>query len=86
FWAIFVTVGAEQFGTNLRATAATTIPNFVRGLLVLMLSLFEGIRSINHISYVNGAIITSIIVMTLSSIAVIPLPETFHKDLNYEEV
>lgn len=86
FWAIFVTVGAEQFGTNLRATAATTIPNFVRGLLVLMLSLFEGIRSINHISYVNGAIITSIIVMTLSSIAVITLPETFHKDLNYEEV
>ena len=36
FWAIFVTMGAEQFGTNLRATAATTIPNMVRGALPLI--------------------------------------------------
>ena len=36
FWAIFVTMGAEQFGTNLRATAATTIPNMVRGSLPLI--------------------------------------------------
>ena len=40
FWAIFVTMGAEQFGTNLRATAATTLPNMVRGLLVPMNILF----------------------------------------------
>ena len=40
FWAIFVTMGAEQFGTNLRATAATTIPNMVRGSLPLMNLLF----------------------------------------------
>ena len=86
FWAIFVTVGAEQFGTNLRATAATTVPNFVRGLLPLILLLFKEIRGIGSIGYVNGAIITSVIVMVVSTIAVITLPETFHKDLNYEEV
>ncbi|MGJ7029573.1 MFS transporter [Niabella hirudinis] len=86
FWAVFVTVGAEQFGTNLRATAATTIPNFVRGLLPAILFLFKEIRGIGTLGYVNGAIITSVIVMILSTIAVITLPETFHKDLNYEEV
>ncbi|WP_018626698.1 MFS transporter [Niabella aurantiaca] len=86
FWAIFVTVGAEQFGTNLRATAATTIPNFVRGLLPLILLLFKEIRGIGNIGYVNGAIITIVIVMAISTIAVLTLPETFHKDLNYEEV
>ncbi|SDD65275.1 MFS transporter [Niabella drilacis] len=86
FWAIFVTVGAEQFGTNLRATAATTVPNFVRGLLPLILLLFKEIRGISNVGYVNGAIITSAIVMAVSTIAVITLPETFHKDLNYEEL
>ncbi|MBO9595963.1 MAG: MFS transporter [Niabella sp.] len=86
FWAIFVTVGAEQFGTNLRATAATTVPNFVRGLLPLILFLFKEIRGIGTVGYVNGAIITAVIVMMVSTIAVITLPETFHKDLNYEEV
>lgn len=86
FWAIFVTVGAEQFGTNLRATAATTVPNFVRGLLPLILFLFKEIRGIQGVGYVNGAIITAVIVMLVSSIAVLTLPETFHKDLNYEEV
>ena len=40
-WAIFVTMGAEQFGTNLRATAATTIPNMVRGSLPLIIILFK---------------------------------------------
>lgn len=36
YWAMFVTIGAEQFGTNLRATVATTIPNMVRGTVVVM--------------------------------------------------
>lgn len=85
FWAIFVTIGAEQFGTNLRATAATTVPNFVRGMLPLMLLLFQFIRSFSGITYVTGAIYTGIIVMVIATIAVITLPETFHKDLDYHE-
>ena len=84
FWAIFVTMGAEQFGTNLRATAATTIPNMVRGMLtIFLLPLFKGLRSITD--YITGGWMTAIIVMTIAIIAVIFIKETFGKDLNYVE-
>ncbi len=87
FWAIFVTIGAEQFGTNLRATAATTIPNMVRGMLSLViLPLFTTLRSLNGVGYVDGAIYTGIIIFIISLLAVIYSKETYHKDLNYEEV
>ena len=86
FWAIFVTIGAEQFGTNLRATAATTIPNMVRGMLSLViLPLFTLLREIKGVGYVHGAIYTGIIIFIISLIAVIYSKETYHKDLNYEE-
>jgi MFS family permease len=85
FWAIFVTIGAEQFGTNLRATAATTIPNMVRGTVPLMLMLFQFLRSLPGVGYINGGIYTCIIVFAICSIAVLTSKETFHKDLNYEE-
>lgn len=84
FWAIFVTIGAEQFGTNLRATAATTIPNMVRGTLPLILLLFQFLREKTG-SYVTGGWITGIIIMSISIIASLGLKETFHKDLNYVE-
>ena len=84
FWAIFVTMGAEQFGTNLRATAATTIPNMVRGMLtVFLLPLFKGLRSVTD--YITGGWLTAIIVMCIAIIAVIFIKETFGKDLNYVE-
>ncbi len=84
FWAIFVTMGAEQFGTNLRATAATTIPNMVRGALPLMLLLFNGLQS--SFSYVVSAMLTGTIVMIISVTAAIFTEETFHKELNYVEI
>ncbi len=86
YWAIFVTMGAEQFGTNLRATAATTIPNMVRGALPLM-NLFFKDYLIEHqkISFINSAIITGVIVMAIAVVAVWFTEETFHKDLNYLE-
>ena len=93
YWAIFVTVGAEQFGTNLRATATTTIPNFVRGLLYGILLLFTGLRTFlsQHSftatqSYLTGAWITGIIVTVPAFIAAFSLQETFGKDLNFIEV
>lgn len=86
FWAIFVTMGAEQFGTNLRATAATTIPNMVRGTVPLMLLLFQFLRSLPGVGYVKGGIYTSVIIFLLCTLAVITSKETFHKDLDYEEV
>jgi MFS transporter, putative metabolite:H+ symporter len=84
FWAIFVTMGAEQFGTNLRATATTTIPNMVRGMLtILILPLFKGLRSLTD--YYTGGWIAAIIIMVITVIAAVFLEETFNKDLNFVE-
>ena len=86
FWAIFVTMGAEQFGTNLRATAATTIPNMVRGSLPLINLMFVNwFQKANGWSFVNSAIITGIVVMVITLVAAYFTEETFHKDLNYVE-
>lgn len=86
FWAIFVTMGAEQFGTNLRGTAATTIPNMVRGALplinMLFLDLFQKSWGWNLI---NSGIVTGIVVMSITLIAYYFTEETFRKDLNYVE-
>ena len=83
FWAIFVTMGAEQFGTNLRATAATTIPNMVRGALVGIAFMFEQLQF--SFSYINAGIITGVVVMIISVIAVAMIDETFNKDLDFYE-
>ncbi len=86
FWAIFVTMGAEQFGTNLRATAATTIPNMVRGALPLINMLFLDLFQKSwKWTITESAIVTGIIVMIIGVLAVIFSEETFHKDLNYIE-
>ncbi|MBL7744994.1 MAG: MFS transporter [Chitinophagaceae bacterium] len=86
FWAIFVTMGAEQFGTNLRATAATTIPNMVRGSLPLINMLFvDFLQGSAGYSFVKSAVITGIIVMIITLVAAYFTEETFHKDLNYIE-
>jgi MFS transporter, putative metabolite:H+ symporter len=83
FWAIFVTMAAEQFGTNLRATAATTVPNMVRGALPLIILLFKSLR--NTTDYITAAIITGSIVMAVTLIAAYFSKETFGKDLNFIE-
>ena len=86
FWAIFVTMGAEQFGTNLRATAATTIPNMVRGSLPLINLLFKNLFQERFgWSLVNSAIFTGVLVMGITLIAAWFTDETFHKDLKYVE-
>lgn len=83
FWAIFVTMAAEQFGTNLRATAATTVPNMVRGSLPLIILLFKWLREATD--FITGGIITAIIVMIIAWIAAYFTKETFSKDLMYVE-
>ena len=86
FWAIFITMGAEQFGTNLRATAATTIPNMVRGALPLInlmfLNLFQ--KSWGW-SLIHSGIITGIVIIVITFIAFYFTEETFHKDLDFVE-
>ena len=83
FWAIFVTIGAENFGTNLRATAATTIPNMVRGSLNGISALFLYLTA--QTDYLAGGIWTGIIVMAITYWAISGLQETFGKDLDYLE-
>jgi len=86
YWAIFVTMGAEQFGTNLRATAATTIPNMVRGVLPLLNLLFLDLFQKNWgWGLVRSGIITGSIVTLISFVAFYFTDETYHKDLNYVE-
>jgi len=83
FWAIFVTIGAEHFGTNLRATAATTIPNVVRGALPLIIILFKYLREITN--EITGGIITGAVCMAIAITAAYFTTETFNKDLNFVE-
>ena len=86
FWAIFVTMGAEQFGTNLRATAATTIPNMVRGALPLINLMFKDLfQDKLSWSLVKSGVVTGVIIIAITLIAAYFTEETFHKDLNYVE-
>ncbi len=86
FWAIFITMGAEQFGTNLRATAATTIPNMVRGALPLINLMFLNLfQQTWGWSLIQSGIITGLIIMSITMIAFYFTEETFHKDLDFVE-
>ena len=83
YWAIFVTVAAEQFGTNLRATVATTVPNFVRGMVVPITLLFQFFR--RSFSIETSALAVGAICLAAGFAALVSLEETFHKDLDYFE-
>ncbi|MCW3073061.1 MAG: transporter [Flaviaesturariibacter sp.] len=90
FWAIFVTMAAEQFGTNIRATAATTIPNMVRGMLaIFILPLFKLLRGPIETSqpeqYIRAGWISALIIMAITVCAAVFTKETFNKDLDYVE-
>jgi len=90
FWVIFVTISAEQFGTNLRATVTTTTPNFVRGALPLINIFFYFCQE--RLSYlgpyearINAGLIVGGVIILISGLALRGLRETFHTDLNYVE-
>lgn len=83
YWALFVTLGAEQFGTNIRATAATTIPNMVRGMLIPMIWLFDFNKV--EIGVVWSAIIVGIFAFGLGIYSTLTVPETHDRDLDFVE-
>ncbi|MFD1819183.1 Major Facilitator Superfamily protein [Pseudarcicella hirudinis] len=83
YWAMFVTIGAEQFGTNLRATAATTVPNMVRGTVILMTSLFNYLKPGLHT--INAGAVVGLICFVLAIYSILTIPETHGKDLDYLE-
>lgn len=83
YWAIFVTIAAEQFGTNIRSTAANTVPNFVRGSVFLIVSLFVILTSLFPIGV--SALIVGLLSVASAFWGIYHLKETFSKDLNYHE-
>ncbi len=84
FTVVYITMSAEQFGTNLRATAAISIPNMVRGALPVIILLFKFTRNFFD-SYITGGWVTGVILMTIAVIAAWKMEETFGKDLNFVE-
>lgn len=83
FWTLFITVAAELFGTNIRATVATTVPNFVRGAVIPLTTMFMLFRP--GVGIIYSALIVGTITTVLALWALRTLPETFHKDLDYYE-
>jgi putative MFS transporter len=84
YWAVFVTVASEQFGTNLRATATTTAPNFVRGAVVPITSGFLALKP--HLGLIPSAAVVGAATLALAVVALVGLDETFGKDLDYLEM
>lgn len=84
YWATFVTIAAEQFGTNIRSTVTTTVPNFIRGSLIPINSLFNVF--VLHYGMINSAYIMMAILTVLALFCLSQLKESFHKDLDYVEV
>jgi len=84
YWALFITVAAEQFGTNIRSTVASTVPNFVRGMVVPMSLAFLALKPYGGVVF--AASIVGGTVFIVGFVAIWKLEETFHKDLDYIEV
>lgn len=83
YWATFVTVASEQFGTNLRATVTTTAPNFIRGFLIPVTFLFEFF--VDHFGIINAGYIVMSVLAALSLFCTYKMRESFNLDLNYVE-
>lgn len=83
YWAIFVTMASEQFGTNIRATVTTTAPNFVRGSLVLMNFAFQATKA--RWGLLQGASLVGGAALLVAMLALGSLRETYGRDLNFVE-
>ncbi len=83
YWAIFITIAAEQFGTNLRATVASTVPNFIRGMVIPITFSFQFLKG--YLGIIGAGAVVGLACLVVSLSALYYLEETFHKDLNYIE-
>jgi putative MFS transporter len=84
YWALFVTIAAEQFGTNLRATVATTVPNVVRGSLFVMSFVFAQLGAAGW-KPTAAALAIGGVCFGSAFLALWGMEETFGKDLDYQE-
>lgn len=85
YWVVFMTIATEQFGTNIRATVTTTVPNFVRGAVVPLTFLFQSMQLLFNGSLVYAGISVGVICLALAFWSLAGMQETFHKDLDYLE-
>lgn len=83
YWAVFVTIAAEQFGTNLRSTVATTVPNFVRGAVPLITGSFLLLKG--KLGLVGSAWVVGGVCFILAALALWGLQETHGRDLDFVE-
>lgn len=85
YWAVFISTASELFGTNIRATATTTAPNFVRASTIFISILLNLIISVCDVDKLMATKIVGCIIIGIGFVALYFLEETFHKDLNYTE-
>ena len=99
YWALFVTIAAEQFGTNLRSTVATSVPNFIRGTVIPLTFLFKYLRDTlsshyepitgaveaKNLGIIYGALTVGLCTIAIAFIALSAIDETYGRDLNFEE-
>lgn len=83
YWALFITIAAEQFGTNLRSTVATNVPNLIRGTVIPITWLFQYLRG--QFDMIIGALIVIIITSVIALIALSVVDETYSRELNFVE-
>lgn len=89
YWALFVTIAAEQFGTNLRSTVATTVPNFIRGTVVPLSLAFRFLREWlggDDSGVIYGALIVGVFTIGVAIVALQGIDETFGRDMNFLEI
>lgn len=84
YWVIFVTNASEQFGTNLRSTVATSVPNLIRGSVIPLTTLFQLLKPVMGIKY--GAFAIGVVTILIALWATRKLEETYGKDLDYTEI
>jgi MFS family permease len=84
YWALFITSAAENFGTNLRATVTTAIPNLVRAAVIPMTLTFKALRD-GGMQIDDAALALGGFTCLLAMLALIPLRETFGKTLDFVE-
>jgi len=85
YWAVFVTIASEQFGTNLRSTVTTTVPNFVRGSLVLLILLRDYFWKTLELPLNVSSLLVGILALIIAFFSLYGMHETYGKDLNYQE-
>lgn len=83
YWTIFITVAAELFGSNLRATVSTTVPNFVRATVIPLSGIFIYLKG--YVGTLHGTFITGLLTYMLAFVALIYLEETFKRDMDFTE-